>query len=413
MKTPVSTLRRWALSAVVLALLVTWALPAGDANAQAPELASCGPPPAAANWTINVSCEISANTIAPQNVTITNNATVTIFGGRWLNVDFTNSYLRILPGSKLLIRPGARLYTLPLGHTFLNNTDGVFGYYLKRVDGAVMESYNPTFAFYPASTIKVLQHLHAMRAVDAGTVTLGGTNLNVCSGGVNCSDNANTAALCGGAIVVETLQTALTNMMRPSNNQSTNAIQELFGNGTPSVGRAAMNTTAWTTVAMSNSTALEHKFACGNVVTNDPFNTATLVDLGLLYEEAMTNDAVLPEPTRTTFVQIMLNDTNDGSLVTAINAIVDQEAALIEMPAADIQAFKNGIQFAHKAGNVQGTAYESDAGWVSLPVNNGLDARQYVFGHFVDAATVNTLPSFDARTSELLRTAIRESLPLY
>jgi beta-lactamase class A len=397
--------------AAVLVLLLSTLLPASRASAQEPELAPCGPPPAAANWTINASCEISADTIAPQNVTITNNATVTIFGGRWLNVDFTNFYLRILPGSKLLIRPGARLYTLPLGHTFLNNTDGTFGYYLKRVDGAVMESYNPTFAFYPASTIKVLQHLHAMRAVDAGTVTLGGTNLNVCSGGVNCTDNANTAALCGGAMVVETLQTALTNMMRPSNNQSTNAIQELFGNGTPSVGRAAMNTTAWTTVGMSNSTALRHKFACGNVA-NNPFNTATLADLGLLYEEAMTNDAVLPEPERTTFVQIMLNETNDGSLVTAINAIVAQEAALIEMDPVDIQAFQNGIQFAHKAGNI-GTAYESDAGWVSLPVNGGADARQYVFAHFVDAATTNTLPSFDARTSELLRTAIRESLPLY
>jgi hypothetical protein len=83
------------------------------------------------------------------------------------------------------------------------------------------------------------------------------------------------------------------------------------------------------------------------------------------------------------------------------------------MDPVDIQAFQNGIQFAHKAGNVQGTAYESDAGWVSLPVNGGGAARQYVFGHFVDAATINTLPSFDARTAELLRTAIRESLPLY
>ena len=47
------------------------------------------------------------------------------------------------------------------------------------------------------------------------------------------------------------------------------------------------------------------------------------------------------------------------------------------------------------------------------PVDNGLGARQYVFGHFVDAAMVNTLPSFDARTAGLLRTAIRESLPLH
>ncbi|MEZ4767907.1 MAG: serine hydrolase [Caldilineales bacterium] len=344
-------------------------------------------------------------------MTITNNALVTVPGGRWLNVDFTTYYLRIMPGSALLVQPGARAYSFLLGHTFLNNTDGTFGYYLKRVGGGVMESYNATFAFYPASTIKVLQHLHAMRAVDAGSVTLLGTNLNVCSGGTNCTDNPNTAALCGGAMVVENLQTALTNMMQPSNNQSTNAVQELFGGGTPSVGRAAMNTTASAVVGMSASTALQHKFACGNV-SNNPYNTLTLADAGLLYEQVMTNNAVLPEPTRTTFRQIMLNQANDGSLVTAINAIIDQEAARFEMPAADVQAVKNGMLFAHKAGNI-GTAYESDAGWLSLPVNGGADTRQYVFGHFVDGATVNTLPSFDARTSELLRTAIRESLPLY
>ena len=96
-----------------------------------------------------------------------------------------------------------------------------------------MESYNPTFAFYPASTIKVVQHLHAMRAVDAGTVTLGGTNLNVCSGGTNCTDNAEHDALCGGSMVVETLQTALGQHDGPSNNESTNAIQELFGAARP------------------------------------------------------------------------------------------------------------------------------------------------------------------------------------
>lgn len=397
---------------LLLALLLALLLPTGVAAAQTQSfLPPCGQPPAAGNWTINVSCDLGANVIVPQNVTITNNATLTIPGGRWLNVDFTNFYLRITPGARVLIQPGARLYTLPLGHTFLNNTDGTFGYYLKRVDGGVMESHNATFAFYPASTIKVLQHLHAMRAVDAGTVNLNTTNLNVCSGGTNCTDNANTAVLCGGSMIQETLQVALTNMMRPSNNQSANAVQELFGAGTPSVGRAAMNQTAWNTVGMSNATALQHKFNCGNVA-NNPYSTLTLLDAGLLYEEAMTNAAVLPEPERTTFVQIMLNETNDNSLVTAINTIVDQEAARIEMAPADVQAFKNGLQFAHKAGNI-GTAYESDAGWVSLPVNGGAYVRAYVFGHFIDAATSNTLPSIDGRTAELLRTAIRESLSLF
>ena len=170
-------------------------------------------------------------------------------------------------------------------------------------------------------------------------------------------------------MAVETLNFALGRMMINSDNEDTNAVQELFGAGTPSVGRAAMNNTAWNIVGMSNSTALQHKFNCGNV-SNNPYNTLTLADAGLLYEETMTNNAVLPEPERTTFVQIMLNDTNDNSLVTAINAIIDQEAALFEMAPADVQAVKNGMQFAHKAGNI-GTAYESDAGWLSLPVNGG------------------------------------------
>ena len=86
MKISARSLRRWAFGFVTVALLLAGILPAGQAGAQAPELAPCGPPPPAANWTINVSCEIGSNTIAPRNVTITNNATVTIFGGRWLNV---------------------------------------------------------------------------------------------------------------------------------------------------------------------------------------------------------------------------------------------------------------------------------------------------------------------------------------
>ena len=131
-------------------------------------------------------------------------------------------------------------------------------------------------------------------------------------------------------------------MMINSDNEDTNSIQELFGSGTPSVGRAAMNQTAWNVVGMSNSTALQHKFNCGNTA-NNPYNTLTLADAGLLYEQTMTNDAVLPEPERTTFRQIMLNEVSDNRLRTAINAIIDQEAALIEMPAADIQGFKNGL----------------------------------------------------------------------
>jgi D-alanyl-D-alanine carboxypeptidase len=59
---------------------------------------------------------------------------------------------------------------LPLLHvsvaSFLRlNTDGTTGFYLKRVGGNVIMNQNESFIFYPASTIKVMEHLHAMRRV--------------------------------------------------------------------------------------------------------------------------------------------------------------------------------------------------------------------------------------------------------
>ena len=222
---------------------------------------------------------MDSNVIAPRNVTITNNATVTIPGGKWLNVDFTTYYLRILPGSKVIVQPNGRLYTLPLGHNFLNNTDGTFGYYLKRVEWLGDGGLQPDIRLLP------VQHDQGVAAParDAGgrrgTVNLNTTNLNVCTGGTNCTDLPDTIALCGGSMAVETLGFAMGRMMINSDNEDTNSIQELFGSGTPSAGRAAMNQTAWNVVGMSNATALQHKFNCGNIA-NNPYNTLTLADAG-------------------------------------------------------------------------------------------------------------------------------------
>jgi hypothetical protein len=47
---------------------------------------------------------------------------------------------------------------------------------------------------------------------------------------------------------------------------------------------------------------------------------------------------------------------------------------------------------------------------VSLSINGGVDTLQFVYGHFVDNASINTLPSITSRTAELLRSAVSESL---
>ena len=62
-----------------------------------------------------------------------------------------------------------------------DNTDGPpdtyrVGIYLKQVSGPVLEQFNESFIFEPASTIKVLHHLHAMLQVEAGNI---GINIGV------------------------------------------------------------------------------------------------------------------------------------------------------------------------------------------------------------------------------------------
>jgi hypothetical protein len=307
------------------------------------------------------------------------------------------------------------------------NTDGTVGLYLKEVNGPVLANFNETFVTYPASTIKVLEHLHAMRAVESG-VDLDLTMLTVCrdcgtcasctactppgvcTGDVNCSDQSN--AVDGCTATTESLRCSLQRMMFVSSNQSTNAVQEIFGGGIPSAGRTAMNLTATDVVGTSVNTALEHKLACGNV-SNNPFNTMTLEDMGLLYEEVATNPAVLMNPAQ--FYSLMLNETV-GSLDNAIDSVVNGEAALLGMDAADpdVVAFKSGFLLAYKAGNIPAAnpgnnRYQSMAGWADFPFSCNEPDRQYVYGYMIDNATTTTIGG-NTVVSELLREEVADAM---
>lgn len=308
------------------------------------------------------------------------------------------------------------------------NTDGTVGLYLKQVGGGVLASFNESFVTYPASTIKVLEHLHAMRAVEAG-MDLDATLLTVCrdcqacaactacaappavcTSDLNCSDQSNEDDGCTAA--TESLRCALQRMMIVSSNQSTNAIQEIFGGGTPSAGRAAMNLTATAIVGTSANTALQHKFACGNV-SNDPFNTMTLADMGLLYEQVASNAAVLANPDE--FYALMLNESL-GGLITAVSSVADAEAVLLGMAPddADVGAFKAGIRLAYKAGNIPAPGdgnnrYQSMAGWSEVPFACGSPDAQYVYGYFIDDATVTSIGG-NAVIGELLREEVAGAL---
>jgi hypothetical protein len=279
---------------------------------------------------------------------------------------------------------------------------GAFGLRLKEVGGPVLASLQSDRPFYPASSIKVVQHVHAMRRVDAGAITLA-------SPVTKYEDPAECCGVthAGHTPSIETLGQALRSMMEQSDNQSTNAIQERFGAGSAALGRAAMNQTS-ASLGFSPQTVLHHKFGCGGPA-NDPANSATLSDLTRLYESTATG--ALSAGAREDFDELMLNGT------AYLDSVINQEAAAVGVSAATRDAFKARVASTAKGGSWTtgaGVSYRSLAGKVVLPLHPLRVTRTYVFGVFIDGADqLNSDFGLWDTGAELLRDAIRAALESY
>ncbi|HKR02025.1 MAG TPA: serine hydrolase [Pyrinomonadaceae bacterium] len=282
------------------------------------------------------------------------------------------------------------------------NTDGKTGFYLKRVGGPVLIANDEAFAFYPASTIKVMEHLHAMRRVQSNIVSL---QDSIDIWGDSCSDDHSDE----NPAEQDSLSDALRLMMKNSDNQRTNAIQDKFG-------RTAINTTAHNVAGMSQASALNHKFGCNGPNSNPP-NRLTLADVGKLYE-GVAQGTFLSGATRDTFYQLMRNETDSFF----IESIINSEASSLALPAAKRNHFKSLVRIALKSGGIPNTydgfLYQSTAGYVSLPFagvcsESGfakVSPREFVYGVFIDKANNINDGTIGTAASELFRTEIRSAL---
>lgn len=290
-----------------------------------------------------------------------------------------------------------------------NVVGGTSGYLLKRLNGAVIDSRNPDFVFYPASTIKVLQHLAAMQLVEEGKMNLG-MNIQICNDQNNCGDELNSSSGC--TTINNTLQGALSVMMVNSGNRTTNAVQENIGRSEylsifspAALGRSHMNFLGQNEIGYSGNTELNHKFACGNV-NNNPSNSATLSDFAKLYEAIGSREDIISVATRLQMKDIMLNESN--GYFSTIAGVIDSEANQLgkNLIADD---FKDGVKMIYKAGSLP-NGYLSVAGLIQLPINNGTGKRIYSFSSFIeDADIVINGTSFDISTA-MLRPVIRSAL---
>ena len=282
------------------------------------------------------------------------------------------------------------------------NTDGgAFGFRLERVNGPTLAALQSDFMFYPASTIKVLCHVHAMKMVEENdTITLN-TGLDVYApGSDSCSDNHD-----GQTPIAEDepLGTVLRLMMENSDNERTNAVIDYFS-------FAWINWRAHNDGGMSFDSALEHKLGCGNV-NNDPYNTLTLRDINTLYERIARNQVFDSGATRQTFYDLML----DGNWFLSL--LEDERPA--DMSDEDFNDFVSGVQMARKAGslppNGNDEVYLSVAGWIMLPTIpcSNDPRREYVFSAFLDKVVVD--PGFGpgTMTFEMMRDELRRALEDY
>lgn len=240
---------------------------------------------------------------------------------------------------------------------------GKYGFFLKEVNGPVLAEMRADTTFEPASVMKTVYHVHAMRRVALGQASLNQT--------------VNKPSSCGVPGTNQTLQLTLRQMMENSDNMATLAVSNLFG--IPNIQNTA------TLLGMS-STSINFTIGCSGP---DPESTLTLRDLSTLHER-VANGYLGAQ--RATFYDLMAEDLSFPTWGTAsLSNRIDAEAQQLGMPSSVRNAFRNALHIAYKDGGVGWTTpgpwtyYFAEGGWMSVPFKNQagvITRREYTFSAF-------------------------------
>jgi len=275
---------------------------------------------------------------------------------------------------------------------------GDHGFFLKQVGGPVLAEMRADTPFEPASTIKTLYHVHVMRKVALGQVSLGTA--------------INEPQSCGVPGVNQTLQATLSQMMEASDNMATLAISNAFG---------ITNIDATADDLGMSSTSVNFTIGCSGP---SPNNWLTLRDLSTLHEE-VADGYLAPNSVdwRPTFYALMPESLAFPTWGTAnLDARMNLHSFVIGMSPSALAVFKSKLQIAYKPGGIgwapSGTPdyYYAEGGWMSVPFRaaNGLLApREYTFGvfnHYFHAQEVSGRNSMCNAELELVWDRVRAAM---
>lgn len=263
-----------------------------------------------------------------------------------------------------------------------SHAGGWHGFYLRRIGGQVIQAFNETTVFDPASAIKSLVYATAMRGVqDQRKIGDSVVTLNTVipipplvgtlprPGGTDCPfDEVNLSA---NDQLPLPLSTAMESMMQRSRNAPTEAIRRHFGTAETAA-----------TASQLGMTSTRH-----NGPTGCARNESTLVDFGRLYEQV--SQGYLDTAHWQEFQNHAL-----GQPLNEVTDICRLMATAAGLPVDFSARYRAQMQSVHKGG--RGTDAIEKAcvvGYISIPFcqNGQIVRRNYVYGVFVDYADHGTL----------------------
>jgi hypothetical protein len=278
-------------------------------------------------------------------------------------------------------------------------SDGQPGFLLKDVGGPLLENFNETLVYDPASSIKIVVGVGLLQRIDAGaSFNLGTTVTHFVELDGSCPTGS-------GATQRETLGNLLELMLVNSDNAATRTLIDFQG------GFAAINATAQS-IGMT-STNMNVYPGC-NIT-----NRMTQADAARLYE-GVANGTLISASSRAALFPRMPADGGDftGTLAAA-RAIADDEGNAAGVSAAALAEFESQMALHYKAGNdiwctPDCLSFYSISGLAEIPTCNGSvqGSTDYAFGLFISGGTneFDTANTFFSTHAEVLRRPIREAL---